>query len=262
MQRRRASKPLRTQEPVRATTYSMLFFTGRASKLLHEKAQEIWLRFLAAINSSNPARSNAAGFSQEFNTTDRSEPQRKHFWDSTPEIKAKHAAPPRAPPPRDRRGVPGGVRARQPHRRPRGGGRGSFPGRVRAGAGAMRVALLLGAGGGARAAAARPGQREPAAEGAGHRGRAPGAARRRGGVTVRLAEGHPHGRQVPAPRLLRRHQLRPRRQPRRATPPWPRRARRHWAWLVKTEEEDSSIKKSIIGVQKIRVSNFCFEFLV
>lgn len=101
---------------------------------------------------------------------------------------------------------------------------------MRAGAGAVRVAL------GARgAAAARPGQREPAADGAGHRGRAPGAARRRRGVAVRLAEGHPHGRQVPAPRLLRRHQLRPRRQPRRASPPWPRRARarRHWAWLVK-----------------------------
>lgn len=97
----------------------------------------------------------------------------------------------------------------------------------------VRVAL----GAGAWAAAARPGQREPVADRAGRRGRAPGTARRRGGVAVRLAEGHPHGRQVPAPRLLRRHQLRPRRQPRRARPPWPRRARRHWAWLVKTEED-------------------------
>jgi hypothetical protein len=59
----------------------------------------------------------------------------------------------------------------------------------------VRVAL----GAGAWAAAARPGQREPAADRVGRRGRAPGAARRRGGVAVRLAKGHPHGRQVPAP---------------------------------------------------------------
>lgn len=131
---------------------------------------------------------------------------------------SKHAAPPRTAPARDRRRAAGGVR-RTPRRRG-GGGRRGVPGGVRAGAGAVRVALSGARGG---AAAARAGQREPAADGARDRGRAPGAARRRRGVAgVRVAEGHPHGRQVPAPRLLRRHQLRPRRQPRRARPPRPR----------------------------------------
>lgn len=87
------------------------------------------------------------------------------------------------------------------------------PGRVRAGAGAVRVALGPG-GGGVSEAAARAGQREPAADGPGHRQRPPGAARlrrgrRRDGVAagVRVAEGHPDGGEVPAAGLLRGDQL-------------------------------------------------------
>lgn len=54
-------------------------------------------------------------------------------------------------------------------------GGGGVPGRVRAGAGAVRVAR------GAGAAAARAGEREPAEDGAGDRQHPPGAARRRRG---------------------------------------------------------------------------------
>jgi hypothetical protein len=216
----RASKLLsETQEPLSGFTTnskSMQRSSSQAEqvKLLHQKARGIWLQWLAAIYSSNPARptqQNSAAFTiSAVSSPDLSE---QHFRDSG----HNHGAPPLAAPALCRRR---GVRRRPPPRRRGGGVRGRVPGGVRAGAGAVRVAL--GARGGA--AAARAGEREPAAHGARDRGRAPGAARRRRGVAVRLAEGHPHGRQVPAPGLLRRHQLRPRRQPRRARPPRPRRA--------------------------------------
>lgn len=136
-------------------------------------------------------------------------------------------------------------------------GGGGVPGRVRAGAGAVRVAR------GAGAAAARAGEREPAEDGAGDRQHPPGAARRRrrrrraGGrragraAVVRLAEEHPHGRQVPAPRVLRRHQLRRRRQHRRAVRP-PSRRRHGGARLVKRWTRQRDDHDMPVATRKLR----------
>lgn len=138
---------------------------------------------------------------------------------------ARNAAPPR-PAPRDRcrhaRGLAPPRLPARPRRRDRGcsAGGGRVPGRVRAGASDVRVALRRRRGG-EGAAAARSGEREPTEDGPGHRQHSPGAARRRlrrrrVAASVRVAERDPHGGQVPAPGLLRCHQLRPRREHGRA----------------------------------------------